>query len=125
MGFHNSNSLCSCSIILPGEKAPSHRHSQNALRFITEGKGAYTIVQGERVFMEEGDFLITPKNLWHGHEHIGTKPMIWTDALDIPTFMQSVVHSLKHIQISLNNQMYQIIIGTTLPRWYGTSSWGS
>ena len=71
-------------LILPGEKAPSHRHSQAALRFITHGEGAYTIVQGERIFMEEGDFLITPKNLWHGHSHIGDKPMIWMDVLDIP-----------------------------------------
>lgn len=72
-------------MLQPGEKAPSHRHSQSALRFITQGSGAYTIVQGERIFMEEGDFLITPKNLWHGHEHLGDKPMIWMDALDIPT----------------------------------------
>ena len=72
-------------MLLPGEKAPSHRHSQSALRFISKGSGAYTIVQGERIFMEEGDFLITPKNLWHGHEHLGTEPMLWMDALDIPT----------------------------------------
>jgi gentisate 1,2-dioxygenase len=72
-------------LLQPGEVAPSHRHSQNALRFITKGEGAYSIVQGERIFMEEGDFLITPKNLWHGHGHEGTKPMIWTDILDIPT----------------------------------------
>ncbi|MFC5541781.1 MAG: cupin domain-containing protein [Bacilli bacterium] len=71
--------------LLPGEKAPSHRHSQNAMRFISKGSGAYTIVQGQRVFMEEGDFLITPKGLWHGHEHVGTEPMLWMDALDIPT----------------------------------------
>lgn len=72
-------------MLLPGEKAPSHRHSQSALRFISEGTGAYTIVQGERIFMEEGDFLTTPKNLWHGHEHLGDEPMLWMDALDIPT----------------------------------------
>lgn len=72
-------------LLLPGEEAPSHRHSQSALRFISEGKGAYTIVQGERIYMEEGDFLITPKNLWHGHAHPGEEPMIWMDALDIPT----------------------------------------
>ena len=48
-------------LILPGETAPSHRHSQNALRFITHGEGAYTIVQGERIFMEEGDFLLHRK----------------------------------------------------------------
>jgi len=72
-------------LILPGETAPSHRHSQSALRFITEGNGAYTIVQGERIFMEEGDFLTTPKGLWHGHAHPGSEPMIWMDCLDIPT----------------------------------------
>lgn len=72
-------------LLLPSEKAPSHRHSQNALRFVTDGKGAYTIVQGQRVFIEEGDFLITPKGLWHGHEHLGDEPMVWMDALDIPT----------------------------------------
>ncbi len=72
-------------MLQPGEKAPSHRHSQSALRFITNGEGAYTIVEGQRIFMEEGDFLITPKGLWHGHEHVGDKPMMWMDALDIPT----------------------------------------
>lgn len=72
-------------MLLPGEKAPSHRHSQSAIRFISKGSGAYTIVQGQRIFMEEGDFLITPKGLWHGHEHLGDEPMLWMDALDIPT----------------------------------------
>ncbi|CCI59155.1 MAG: cupin domain-containing protein [Staphylococcus equorum] len=72
-------------LLQPGEEAPSHRHTQSALRFITDGEGAYTIVQGERIFMEEGDFLTTPKNLWHGHGHLGDEPMIWMDALDIPT----------------------------------------
>lgn len=72
-------------LLQPGEVAPSHRHTQNALRFITKGEGAYSIVEGERIFMEEGDFVITPKNLWHGHGHEGTKPMIWMDVLDIPT----------------------------------------
>lgn len=72
-------------LILPGETAPSHRHTQSALRFVTQGKGACTIVQGERLFMEEGDFLTTPKGLWHGHTHPGESPMFWMDVLDIPT----------------------------------------
>jgi len=72
-------------LILPGEKAPSHRHTQSALRFIMKGEGAYSIVQGERIFMEEGDFLVTPQGLWHGHAHPGDQPMIWMDCLDIPT----------------------------------------
>ena len=71
-------------LILPGETAPSHRHSQSAMRFISRGKGAYTIVQGERLFMEEGDFLTTPAGLWHGHSHPGDEPMFWIDCLDIP-----------------------------------------
>jgi gentisate 1,2-dioxygenase len=72
-------------LLQPGEVAPSHRHTQNALRFVTHGEGAYSIIEGERIFMEEGDFVITPKNLWHGHGHEGTAPMIWMDVLDIPT----------------------------------------
>ncbi|MBJ7988181.1 cupin domain-containing protein, partial [Bacillus cereus] len=70
-------------LIQPGETAPSHRHVQNALRFVMEGEGAYSIVQGERIFMERGDFLTTPNGLWHGHGHTGDKPMIWMDCLDI------------------------------------------
>ena len=71
-------------LLLPGEKAPSHRHNQNAIRFILQGSGAYTIVEGERVYMEEGDFLITPAGLWHDHVHEGDEPMLWLDCLDIP-----------------------------------------
>ena len=33
-------------LILPGEVAPAHRHTQSALRFIIEGDGAYTAVDG-------------------------------------------------------------------------------
>lgn len=46
-------------LILPGEIAPSHRHTQSALRFVVEGYGAYTSVDGERTRMEPGDFIIT------------------------------------------------------------------
>jgi gentisate 1,2-dioxygenase len=48
-------------LILPGEVAPSHRHTQSALRFIVEGSGAYTSVDGEKTTMRPGDFIITPK----------------------------------------------------------------
>ncbi|MFM2210267.1 MAG: gentisate 1,2-dioxygenase, partial [Pseudomonadota bacterium] len=47
-------------LILPGEVAPSHRHTQSALRFIVDGEGAYTAVDGERTTMRPGDFIITP-----------------------------------------------------------------
>ena len=71
-------------MILPGEVAPSHRHTQSALRFIVEGHGAYTAVNGERTTMRPGDFVITPSWTWHDHGHDGDGPMIWLDGLDIP-----------------------------------------
>jgi len=71
-------------LILPGEIAPAHRHTQAALRFIVEGAGAYTAVDGERTVMREGDFVITPSWTWHDHGNEGDKPMVWLDGLDIP-----------------------------------------
>ena len=52
-------------LILPGEIAPAHRHTQSALRFVIEGSGAYTAVDGERTAMHPGDFVITPSWTWH------------------------------------------------------------
>ncbi|HEX6957984.1 MAG TPA: gentisate 1,2-dioxygenase [Ferrovibrio sp.] len=71
-------------LIMPGEVAPSHRHTQSALRFIVEGSGAYTAVDGEKTIMEEGDFVITPSWTWHDHGNDSDKPMVWMDGLDIP-----------------------------------------
>ena len=71
-------------LILPGEVAPAHRHTQSALRFIVEGEGAYTAVDGERTIMHEGDFVITPTWTWHDHGNDSSQPMVWLDGLDIP-----------------------------------------
>ncbi len=71
-------------LILPGEIAPSHRHTQSALRFIVEGKGAFTAVEGERTTMSEGDFIITPSWTWHDHGNDTSEAMVWLDGLDIP-----------------------------------------
>jgi gentisate 1,2-dioxygenase len=75
-------------LILPGEVAPSHRHTQSALRFVVEGRGAYTAVDGERTQMAPGDFIITPSWTWHDHGHLGAleadAPVVWLDGLDIP-----------------------------------------
>ncbi|MBM3554730.1 MAG: gentisate 1,2-dioxygenase [Alphaproteobacteria bacterium] len=71
-------------LILPGEIAPSHRHTQSALRFIVEGDGAYTAVDGEKTVMKEGDFVITPSWTWHDHGNESDRPMVWLDGLDIP-----------------------------------------
>lgn len=71
-------------LLLPGEWAPSHRHTPNAVRMIVEGEGAYTTVNGEKCPMRRGDLILTPTGLWHEHGHDGTEPVIWLDVLDLP-----------------------------------------
>jgi gentisate 1,2-dioxygenase len=83
-GYITSSLYCGLQVIKPGEIAPAHRHSPNALRFIIEGEGAYSTVEGERVAMRPGDFVLTPGWTWHDHGHLGSEPVIWLDALDNP-----------------------------------------
>lgn len=75
-------------LLLPGEWAPSHRHTPNAVRMIVEGSGAYTTVDGERCSMERGDLILTPSGLWHEHGHDGDQPVVWLDVLDVPLVYQ-------------------------------------
>jgi len=71
-------------MVLPGEIAPAHRHSQAALRFIMEGGGAYTAVEGEKTLMYHGDLVLTPSWTWHDHGNETGEPIIWQDGLDVP-----------------------------------------
>ena len=76
-------------LVIPGEVAPAHRHTQSALRFVLEaGKGAYTAVGGEKSYMSFGDFVITPPWSWHDHGNDSSEPVIWLDGLDIPIVTQ-------------------------------------
>lgn len=84
-----SNLYAGLQLILPGEVAPSHRHTQSALRFIIEGTGAWTAVNGERTTMHPGDFIITPSWTWHDHGNPESgEPVVWLDGLDIPLVSQ-------------------------------------
>lgn len=77
--------VASLQMLMPGEIAPAHRHSYSALRFMLSGHGAYTVVEGEKIFMEMGDLVLTPNWMWHDHGHEGkTEPMVWLDGLDFP-----------------------------------------
>jgi gentisate 1,2-dioxygenase len=76
--------LLSFQLIQPGEVAPAHRHTMAAIRFILQGKGAYTNVDGQKMVMEDGDLILTPQWSWHEHAHDGDEPMIWIDGLDVP-----------------------------------------
>lgn len=82
-------------LLLPGECAPSHRHTPNAVRMIVEGDGAYTTVDGEKLPMERGDLILTPSGRWHEHGHDGVEPVIWLDILDLPLiyYMETSYHT--------------------------------
>jgi gentisate 1,2-dioxygenase len=71
-------------MIMPGEVAPAHRHASSAIRFVLDGEGAYTAVEGEKAFMAPGDFVITANWAPHDHGNSSKKPMLWLDVLDVP-----------------------------------------
>src|SRR4051794_15011423 len=79
-----TNLSAALQVLLPGESARPHRHTMSAIRFVIEGKDAYTIVDGKSCLMEEGDLVITPGWTWHEHVHKGDAPIVWLDALDAP-----------------------------------------
>jgi gentisate 1,2-dioxygenase len=81
-------------LLLPGEWAPSHRHTPNAVRLIVEGDSAYTTVNGEKCVMSRGDLILTPTGLWHEHGHDGDQPVVWLDVLDLPLvyYMEASYH---------------------------------
>ncbi|MEU6258576.1 cupin domain-containing protein [Streptomyces sp. NPDC047043] len=68
----------------PGETAPAHRHTPAALRFVLEGEGVWTLVDGDPLHMAAGDLILTPSWTWHEHHNPGADPMTWFDALDLP-----------------------------------------
>lgn len=83
--------VCAYQMILPGERARSHRHTPNALRLVLEAGGdVYTVVDGARLDMGAGDVVLTPGWCWHGHANDGDAPAYWVDFLDVP-----LVHLLE------------------------------
>ena len=84
-GRNTTTNLNGClQVLMPGEAARPHRHTANALRFVLEGGGATTTVDGKSCPMAEGDLIITPGMSWHAHTHTGDAPIVWFDALDVP-----------------------------------------
>ncbi|MFD1794924.1 cupin domain-containing protein [Paracoccus aurantiacus] len=82
---------CAIQYLGPRETAPEHRHAQNAFRFVVEGEGVWTVVNGDPVRMSRGDFLLTPGWCFHGHHNDTDNPMAWIDGLDIPFSFQNDV----------------------------------
>jgi gentisate 1,2-dioxygenase len=102
----------------PGECASSHRHSASALRFIMEGSGAFTNVDGHKMTLGANDFVLTPNGTWHEHgvSEEGTA-CIWQDGLDIP-----LMNALEANFYEVHPELQQAV---SFPVDDSTSTWGS
>jgi len=105
-------------VMAPGECASSHRHSASALRFIMEGSGAFTNVDGHKMTLSANDFVLTPNGTWHEHgvEADGTI-CIWQDGLDIP-----LMNALEANFYEVHPDLKQPVV---FPIDDSTASWGS
>jgi len=92
-----STLIAAVQVLLPGETARAHRHSPAAIRFILQGDGAYTAVEGEKVVMREGDLVLTPSWQWHDHGNETKDTVVWMDGLDVP-----LVKSLNAMFFEMN-----------------------
>ncbi len=111
-------------LILGHETAPAHRHQSNAFRFIVEGTGAYTTVNGEPVSMRPRDLLLTPGWAWHDHVNEADDWMCWLDGLDFPlvNLMESSFFQLYHERqqettVPANHSERLYAHGRLNPRW--------
>lgn len=105
-------------VMNPGELASSHRHSASALRFIMEGEGAFTNVDGHKMTLGANDFVLTPNGTWHEHGVAeGGTPCIWQDGLDIP-----LMNALEAGFYEVHPELQQAV---TFPVDDSTLSWGN
>lgn len=92
----------SFQFVKPGENARAHRHTPAALRFVVQGRGAYTTVNGQQCVMEPGDLILTPKLTWHDHSNEGDAPIVWLDGLDFP--LVTALHQVMQERYSERRQ---------------------
>ncbi|HVZ18234.1 MAG TPA: cupin domain-containing protein, partial [Terriglobales bacterium] len=105
-------------LVLPGEIAPTHRHSASALRFIVEGTSGYTTVSGERAMMHPGDLILTPSWTFHDHGNLGGEPVVWLDGLDVPIVNMLNTGFIEHYH--KESQPLTVATGDSLIR-YGSN----
>lgn len=105
-------------VMAPGELASSHRHSASALRFIMEGSGAFTNVDGHKMTLGPNDFVLTPNGTWHEHGvDAQGAPCIWQDGLDIP-----LMNALEANFYEVHPELQQAV---SFPVDDSTATWGS
>lgn len=106
------------------EVAPAHRHTSQAVRFIIDGSGSYSTVEGDKVYLQRGDLVLTPCWLWHDHGSDSEERAIWFDGLDIPltnyldgSFFEPYPHESQPITKVLNGTVLKHGVGTLQPAW--------
>ncbi len=90
-------------LIMPGEVADAHKHVSSAIRFVLDGEGAYTAVEGEKANMSRGDFILTPNWAPHDHGNPGKEPVLWLDVLDMPTINHFETSFMEHYDEKAQN----------------------
>jgi gentisate 1,2-dioxygenase len=106
-------------VMAPGECASSHRHSASALRFIMEGEGAFTNVDGHKLTLGRNDFVLTPNGTWHEHGVADSGTVcIWQDGLDIP-LMNALEANFYEVHPELN-QAVVFPVDDTTSTWAGS-----
>ena len=106
------------------EVEPAHRHSSQALRFVIDGHGAYSTVQGDKIYLERGDFSINPPWYWHDHGSEGDGPTVWMDGLDIPLnnyldapFFEQSSKEKQEVTAMVNSSILKYGTGQLRPAW--------
>jgi gentisate 1,2-dioxygenase len=106
------------------EIAPAHRHTSQAIRFIIDGAGSYSTVEGDKVFLERGDLVLTPPWTWHDHGSESDERAIWMDVLDIPLnnfldapFFEEYPDERQPVNKVLNGSVLKYGVGQLRPAW--------
>jgi gentisate 1,2-dioxygenase len=106
------------------EVAPAHRHTAQAVRFIIDGRGAYSTVEGDKVYLQRGDFILNPPWHWHDHGSDGDEPSVWMDGLDIPinnylgaSFFEPGTEDVQKTKPILDGSILKYGIGQLRPAW--------
>jgi gentisate 1,2-dioxygenase len=106
------------------EVAPAHRHTSQAIRFIIDGAGSYSTVEGDKVMLERGDLVLTPPWAWHDHGSESDERAVWMDALDIPlnnfldaSFFEPYPADSQPITKQLNGSVLKHGVGQLRPAW--------
>ena len=92
----------SVQLVRPGEIAKAHRHTLAAIRFVVQGSGAFTTVDGERFTMSPGDLVLTPNWTWHDHYNGAEEDIVWLDGHDGP-----LCKSLEVLAVEMFGQKQQ------------------